>query len=53
MSTMKEIMAITAINDGKEALEGYEIVLETADKKDVEVMVAPGGKILEDSGETK
>jgi hypothetical protein len=52
-STIKEIMEITAVNDGKDALEGYEIVLETADKKEVEVTVAPEGKILEDSGEKK
>lgn len=52
-STIKEIMEITAVSNGKDALEGYEIVLETADKKDVEVTVAPDGIILEDSGETK
>ena len=49
-ATLKEIMAITEVKDKKEALEGYEIVLETADKKEVEVTVAPDGKILEDSG---
>jgi hypothetical protein len=52
-STLKEIMAVTAVKDGKDALEGFEIVLETADKKEVEVTVAPDGKILEDSGEKK
>lgn len=52
-STPKEIMAITEVKGGKDALEGYEIVLETADKKEVEVTVAPEGKILEDSGENK
>jgi len=50
-STIQEIMEITAVNDGKDALEGYEVVLETADKEEVEVTVAPDGKILEDSGE--
>jgi hypothetical protein len=50
---MKEVMAITAVKDGKEALEGYEIVLEVADKKEVEVTVASDGKMLEDSGEKK
>jgi uncharacterized membrane protein YkoI len=49
-STPKTIMAITAVTDGEEALEGYEIVIETADGKEVEVTVAPDGKILEDSG---
>jgi hypothetical protein len=52
-STPKEIMAVTAVKDGEDSLEGYEIVLETADKKGVEVTVAPDGKILEDSGEKK
>ena len=50
-SALKEILAITEVKDGKDALEGYEIVLETADKKEVEVTVAPNGRILEDSGE--
>jgi hypothetical protein len=45
----KEIMQITEVKNGKEVLEGFEIVLETADKKEVEVTVAPDGKILEDS----
>ena len=52
-ATLKEIMKITEVKDKKERLEGYEIVLETADKKGVEVTVAPDGKILEDSGQKK
>ena len=52
-STLKEIMAVTAVKDGKDVPEGYEIVLETADKKPLEVTVAPDGKILEDSGAKK
>jgi uncharacterized membrane protein YkoI len=52
-STLKEIMEITSVKDGKDELEGYEVVLETADKKEVEVTVAPDGGILEDSGEKK
>ena len=50
---LEEIMEITAVTDGNDALEGYEIILETAEEKDVEVTVAPDGKILEDSGEMK
>src|SRR5262249_22500163 len=50
---LKEIMEVTEVKGKEEKLEGYEIVLETADKKEVEVMVAPDGKILEDSGEKK
>jgi hypothetical protein len=52
-SIIKEIMEITAVEDGGDALEGYEIVLVTADKKEVEVTVAPDGIIVEDAGETK
>lgn len=51
--TPKEIMEITDVKGDKEKLEGYEIVLETADKKEVEVTVAPDGKILEDSTDKK
>jgi Putative beta-lactamase-inhibitor-like, PepSY-like len=47
-STMKEIMSITTVVDGKEEMEGYEIVLGTVDRKDVEITVAPDGKILEE-----
>lgn len=53
MNPLKEIMAVTAVKDGKDALEGYEVVLETAGKKAGEVTVAPDGKVLEDSGEKK
>jgi putative PepSY-like beta-lactamase-inhibitor len=46
-SGLRQIMAITAVRDGKDALEGYEIVLHTADGKEIEVTVAPEGKIVE------
>jgi uncharacterized membrane protein YkoI len=52
-ATMKEIMEITEVKDGKDKLEGYEVVLETADKKEVEITVAPDGKVLEDSTDKK
>lgn len=52
-SVLKEIMAITAVTDGKEELEGYEIILETARKKEIEVTVAPDGKFLEGPGVKK
>ena len=47
-ATIKEIMAITAVEAGNEALEGYEIVLDTADGRAVEITVAPDGTILEE-----
>ena len=50
---MKEVMEITDIKDKKEVHGGFEIVLETGEKKEVEVTVSKEGKILEDSGEKK
>jgi hypothetical protein len=47
------VMEITAVKDGKDEREGYEIILDLGDKKEVEVTVSPEGKILEDSGEKK
>ena len=52
-ATMKEIMAVTDVTNGKERLEGYEIVVHRAMKKDVEMTVAPDGKILEGPGAEK
>lgn len=53
-STIREIMAITVVKEGNEALEGYEFVLETADATGVEITVAPDGTILEeDTGEPR
>ena len=52
-SKLKEIMQITAVTNGKDELEGYEIVLDTAAGREVEVTVAPDGKIVEDSGKEK
>lgn len=50
---IKEVMAVTEVKNKKESLQGYEIVLETADKKEVEVTIAPDGKVLEDTSEKK
>jgi uncharacterized membrane protein YkoI len=52
-ATWKEVMEITEVKDKKERLEGYEIVLGPADKKEVEVTVAPDGKIVEDSSDER
>jgi hypothetical protein len=49
-STLKEIMQEMEVVEKKEKLAAYEVVLETADKKAVEIKVSPDGKILEDSG---
>jgi len=52
-ATVKEAMQVTGVKDKKEALDGYEVLLVTADKKEVELMIDPEGKILEDSTEKK
>src|SRR5262245_16466248 len=49
-STMKEVLEITEIKNKKEVSGGYEIVIDTADKREVELTVAKSGKVLEDSG---
>lgn len=36
---------IIPVKEGKETLESYEVLLETKDKKMIEVVVAPDGKI--------
>jgi uncharacterized membrane protein YkoI len=52
-STMREVMEITEMRGGKPVHGGFEIVLSTADRKEVEVTVAKNGKVLEDSGAKK
>lgn len=52
-STLKVVMECTDVKDGKETHAGFEITLDTADNKEVEVQVAKNGKILEDSTEKK
>ena len=49
-ATFGDIMEITEVIGQEETLEGYEVVLETAEKKEVEVTVSADGEILEDSG---
>ncbi len=49
----KEVMEETEVKGKAEKLSAYEVVLTTADKKDVEVRVSPEGKILEDTGAEK
>jgi hypothetical protein len=52
-ATMKEIMEETEVKGKDEKLSAYEVVLMTADKKEVEVRVSPKGEILEDTGDKK
>jgi hypothetical protein len=52
-AVLKEIMAVTDVKNGAEQLEGYEVVVERARKKDVEMTIAPDGRILEGPGKEK
>ena len=47
-SRIVEVMESTEIRDKKEVHAGFEIVLETADKKEAELCVAKDGRIIED-----
>ncbi len=49
-STLKEVLEVTEIKNKKEVPGGFEIVIETAGRKEVELTIARSGKILEDSG---
>ena len=49
-SRMQEIMAITAVSNGTERREGYEIAVRRARKRDIEVTIAPDGRVLEGPG---
>jgi hypothetical protein len=52
-ATFKEILAETEVKGKDEKLAAYEVIVETADKKEIEVKVSPDGKILEDEGDEK
>ena len=49
-SKLKEVMEETEVKGKDEKVSAYEVVLTTADKKEVEVRVSPQGQILEDTG---
>ena len=52
-AVLKEIMEETEVKGKTEKLSAYEVVLQTADGKEAEVRVSPGGKMLEDTGPRK
>lgn len=52
-AALKEAMKITAVTAGEESLEGYEVVLKPQGRREVEMTLAPDGKIVEDSGAKK
>lgn len=45
-ATIKEAEEVYAVKGGKDVLEGYEVDVVTADKKEFELMIAPDGKVL-------
>jgi hypothetical protein len=52
-ATYKMIEELIEVKDGKDKLEGYEVLLVTAEKKTVEVVVAPDGKITPEEKKVK
>jgi hypothetical protein len=40
-------MEVMMVKDTKDALEEYEVLIETADKKEVELTVSPDGKKIQ------
>ena len=52
-SKFKETMEETEVQGQNEKISAYEVVLLTADNKEVEVRLSPDGKILEDTGVEK
>ena len=52
-AALKEVMAVTEVKNGLEALQGYKIVVRRALRKDVEITIAPDGRVLEGPGAQK
>jgi uncharacterized membrane protein YkoI len=52
-STLKEVMEVYKVKNNKEKLAGYEVTLETAKTKKVEVKVSLDGKTVKAEGEKK
>lgn len=54
-ATFKLTLEVIGVKDKKEALDEYEIIIVSADKKEMELTIAPDGKILNEEvvGEKK
>ena len=50
-ATYTKVEEVYKLKDGKEKMEEYEVLLMTAEKKKVEVLVTPEGKITKTSEE--
>jgi len=46
-STIKEVMEVHVVKDKKETLDHYEVLIDTADKKEVELTLSLDGKMIE------
>ena len=46
-STIKSAMEVMVTKDNKDIVEEYEVQIETADKKEVELAVSPDGKSIQ------
>jgi len=46
-STIKEVGEILVVKDKKETRDHFEVIIDTADKKEVELTVSLDGKIME------
>src|SRR6266852_6236026 len=49
-ATVKGVEEVYKVNGSEEKMEGYEIAFTTADKKKMEVVVSPEGKITKTEG---
>jgi hypothetical protein len=52
-STIKEVMEVNKVKDKQETPDHYEITIETAEKKKMEVIVSLDGKSVKGEGEKK
>jgi len=52
-ATYKKIEEITKVKDGKDEPVYYEVLLETADKKKLEVSISAEGKVTEEEDKSK
>ncbi len=52
-ATIKKAEEIIKVKDGKEKLESYEILLVTGEKKTLEVVLSPDGKVTKEEDKTE
>jgi uncharacterized membrane protein YkoI len=52
-ATIKEVMEVNLVKDNKEKPDHYEVILETEDKKTMEVEVSMDGKTIKGGGDEK